>query len=87
MARPKEELHLIAELKEAIRDSGLSLNEIARQTGVSDPQLSRFMRGERSLTLGSAAKLFDFFELKVQRPPRRTADGGGAAPPPRRGKK
>jgi len=40
------ESSLIGILKETIRASGLSLNELWERTGVSNPQLSWFMRGE-----------------------------------------
>jgi len=48
---------LIGVLKDAIRDCGLSLPELSRRTGVSNPQLYRFMSGDRSLTLPAAEKL------------------------------
>lgn len=40
-------------LREAIEASGLALTELQRRTGVDRSQLSRFLRGERSLTLRS----------------------------------
>lgn len=82
MAHSAEEPRLIAALKQAVRESGLSLNELARQCGVSPPQLSRFMRDERSLTLDSAAKLFDYFGLGVvvKMPHQQPADEPPAAP-------
>lgn len=51
------------QLREAIRASEISLKELARRTGVDDGVLSRFMRGERSLTLDSVDKLGSEFEL------------------------
>ncbi len=57
MARKKEEPGLIEQIQTAIRRSGLSLNQIGRESGVAVPQLSRFMRGERTLTLPAAEKL------------------------------
>ena len=56
---------LIAVLQNAVKDSGLSLNQVAKDSGVSQGQLSRFVRGERMLSLVSAAKLFDYFGLTV----------------------
>ncbi len=56
---------LIAVLKEAVAGCGLSLNQLAKECGVSQPQLSRFMSGDRMLSLPSAAKLFEFFNLEV----------------------
>jgi plasmid maintenance system antidote protein VapI len=69
---PTEDSPLIGILKGAIRDSGLSLNELSKRCGVSNPQLSRFVRGERSLTLPAAEKLMVYFGLKV-------TDGAGKA--------
>jgi transcriptional regulator with XRE-family HTH domain len=56
---------LIGILKDAIRDSGISLNELSKRTGVSNPQISRFMRGDRSLTLPAAEKLVEYFGMKL----------------------
>jgi antitoxin component HigA of HigAB toxin-antitoxin module len=52
---------LIAVLKEAIQQCGLSLNELAKRSGVSRPQLSRFLSGRRGLNLDAAARLFTHF--------------------------
>ena len=38
-------------LRRAIVGSGLALNELARRTGISSAALSRFMRGERGISL------------------------------------
>jgi transcriptional regulator with XRE-family HTH domain len=66
MARkPPEELPLIAVIKEAVNNSGMSLTKLAEVCGVSQPQLSRFMAGQRTLTLNSAAKLFETLGLEV----------------------
>ncbi len=51
--------------RERIEKSGLSLCEIARQTGVSSAQLSRFMRGERGLRIPTAEKLADCLGLAL----------------------
>jgi transcriptional regulator with XRE-family HTH domain len=48
---------LVEQLRQAIRISGLSQRGLARITGISQGQLSRFMRGDRTLTLTVAAKL------------------------------
>jgi transcriptional regulator with XRE-family HTH domain len=56
---------LVGAIRQAVRKCGLSLNELSRRSGVSQPQLSRFMREERSLTLDSASKLIDCLPLRV----------------------
>jgi len=48
---------LIARLKDAIRGCGLSLNKLAKEADISNDQLSRFMRDERTLTLPIAEKV------------------------------
>ncbi|VTR97019.1 xre family transcriptional regulator : : HTH_3 [Gemmata massiliana] len=59
---------LIAILKDAVTQSGLSLNTIAKESGLSQSQLSRFVSGERTISLESAAKLFEYFGLRVVKP-------------------
>lgn len=56
---------LIAVIKAAVQQSGLSLNTIAKESGLSQSQLSRFVNNERTLTLESAAKLFTYLKLRV----------------------
>lgn len=48
---------LADKLRKAVRDSGESLNEIARATEVDSGRLSRFMRGERDLTFEAAERV------------------------------
>lgn len=49
----------------AIADSGLSLNELSRRTGVDPAALSRFMSGERGITLETFERLADEVRLRV----------------------
>jgi antitoxin component HigA of HigAB toxin-antitoxin module len=56
-ARPKETPDVAEQLRRAVAGCGRSLNQLARETGVHQAQLSRFLRKERSLTLTAAAKL------------------------------
>ncbi len=89
MAQPKRwGSDLEAIVKSAVEKSGLSLAELARQSGVSHPQLSRFMRGERTLTLTSATKLFEALGLEVVGADRPSVRPPKQEPvPPKRGKK
>jgi len=73
---------LEAILKQAIERSGLSLAELARRSGVSHPQLSRFMRSARTLTLSSASKLFACLGLEVSDPKPEAAKPRGEVAPP-----
>jgi hypothetical protein len=66
---------IVEALKAAIADSGQSLYQIANSTAaaghaVSHQQLSRFLRGERDLTLQSAAAVCGVLKL-VLKPKRR----------------
>jgi len=89
------------QLREALRKTGLSHHELARRSGVSQPVLSRFLNGQRSLTLPVAAKLCRALGLRlcsvdgdagpVETPsaPRgrpRKADAGQAEPTPEKRK-
>lgn len=67
-----EESDLISQLRRAIQESGLALAEIARRTNVDHSRLSRFVRGERTLTLPGAAKICELLGLRLvqERPPR-----------------
>jgi transcriptional regulator with XRE-family HTH domain len=55
-------------LKRAIADSGLSLYQISKDTGVSASVLTRFMNGERDIQLSTADKLAEFFSLQISIP-------------------
>ncbi len=67
------------QLRNAIRDSGLSLNHITRATGIANPILSRFMSGDpdkNDIRLQRTAdKLAEFFGLIL------IAKPGAASPP------
>jgi transcriptional regulator with XRE-family HTH domain len=60
-----EDSPLIGQLKSAIRDSGISLNELSKRCGVDHSQLSRFIRGERAISLAAAEKVMVYFGLSV----------------------
>jgi transcriptional regulator with XRE-family HTH domain len=67
---------LVEQLREAIRGSGRSLNQIGKAAGVGPNQLSRFMRGERTLTLPVAEKICDVLGLGLAPVERRRKKGG-----------
>ena len=60
---------VLKELKRMIQGSATSRYVIARESGVSAGQLSRFMAGERSLSLESVERLLRHFgyELTIRR--------------------
>ena len=59
------------ELRRAIQGGKLSQAELARGTGLSEGQVSRFLKGERGLSLESIDKLLDVLELEIVIRPRR----------------
>ena len=46
-----------AKLKKAVNASGMTQREVAEMAGLAQPQMSLFMNGHRSLSLGAASKL------------------------------
>lgn len=60
------------QLREAVRACG-SVYAVARDSGVNQSSLNRFMNGERDLRLTAVDKLANYFglELRPRRTPRR----------------
>ena len=58
-------LSLSEQLRRAIDGSGKSRYRIARDLGVSEPTLSRFMTGTRGLTLPVIDQLAAYLNLKL----------------------
>ncbi len=52
-------------VRRAIKESGMSVFALARASGVPQPVLSRFVRGERDITLGTLDKLATALHLEV----------------------
>jgi transcriptional regulator with XRE-family HTH domain len=67
-AKRAEPPGLSEQLRQAIRGCGQNLHELARKTGVSPSQLSRFLRQERSLQLRAAEKLCLHLRLSLTGP-------------------
>ena len=63
-------MSITEQLKEAIRNYG-SQYAVARDSGVSQPSIQRFMVGERDLYLATADKLCEFFGMHLTRPKRK----------------
>ena len=57
MSKRKGRRGLVDQLKQAIGNSGRSLNQLGRDAGIDPGRLSRFLRGERDLTLAAAEKI------------------------------
>jgi transcriptional regulator with XRE-family HTH domain len=56
---------MIEVLKQAIRGCGLPMYVLAERAGVTNGQLSRFMRGERTLRADTVEKLCKVLGLKL----------------------
>jgi plasmid maintenance system antidote protein VapI len=54
-------------LRQEVRESGESVNAVAKAAGVAQPVLYRFITGERDLTLETAQKLADHFGLELRK--------------------
>lgn len=54
------------QLRKAIADSEDSVSAIARAAGIPQPVLHRFAKGERDLTLTTAQRLIDYFDLELR---------------------
>ena len=52
-------------LRRAIQEAGVSYNELRRMAGVNQAQVSRFMLGERDLTLQVASRLCLFLGYEL----------------------
>ncbi|HOI37360.1 MAG TPA: helix-turn-helix domain-containing protein [Bacillota bacterium] len=53
-------------MKAAIARSGLSVFRLAKDSGVSQPVLCRFVNGQRGITLATAAKLVEALGLELR---------------------
>ena len=58
---------VVDQLRKAIEDSGESQIAIAEATGVNQGNLSKFMRGERSLSLETFAALCEYLKVDLAR--------------------
>jgi transcriptional regulator with XRE-family HTH domain len=91
MAKKTAQAPVAARLREAIQASGLSLNQLGQRAGIDHSRLSRFVRGERDLTLDSVDKLCQVLGLQLAPDPARPVAQDGDGPPrtkaaPKKGK-
>lgn len=70
MPIPKKGKNLLVEqLRTAIRESGLSVKQVAERAEIPQPVLSRFVSGDRdNLTLETTWKLCRLFGMKLTPP-------------------
>ena len=57
--------NIIDELLKAIANSGVTEYRVAKDSGVPQPVLNRFLRGERGISLQTAAKLCKYLNLHL----------------------
>ena len=62
---------LADELRAAIDDSGLTQYRIAKDTGISQPVINRFVNREREVSLETADKLLRYLGIELRRGKRR----------------
>jgi len=65
MPKKKQRPSLSAELRQAIERSGLSRYGIWQQTGIDQGSLSKFMDGERGLSIESIDKIAELLGLHI----------------------
>ena len=57
--------NIVDELREAILNSGQTEYRVAKESGVTQPIVNRFLRGERGISLETAAKLCKYLGLHL----------------------
>ncbi len=65
MGKKGEAPTLTDQLREAIQQSGQSLNQLGKQCGVDSARLSRFLRGERGLSLEAVDAIARVLHLRL----------------------
>lgn len=59
---------LAEQLRQAAHSSGLTAYRIAKETGITEPTIGRFMRGETTLSLDNAEKVMNLLGFQVVPP-------------------
>ena len=74
--RRRQKTDLAAQLRRAIRESGLTPYRVATDADVDRSIMTRFVNGDRGLTLDTASRICDVLNLEL-RPVRRGKRKGG----------
>ena len=71
-------MNMTEQVRTAITKSGMTQAELARETGLTKGALSRFMSGERDMTLRTLHRIAPYIGVRliVTRPKRRRKAGG-----------
>ncbi len=59
-------MNVIDQLRKVIEDSGESQVSISEATGINQGNLSKFLSGERGLSVDNFALLCSYFKLKLR---------------------
>ena len=65
MPKKKQRTSLSDELRQAVEQSGLSRYSVWQQTGIDQGTMSKFMAGDRGLSIESIDKLADLLGLHI----------------------
>lgn len=65
---------LLAQLREAIKASGVTRYRIAKDLGMSESQLSRLMTGEQRLSIPAAERLAEYLGYTIELRPEGRGD-------------
>jgi hypothetical protein len=63
-------MSLTAQLRTAIKNSGLSLYRIAKDSGIPYAVLQRFANADKQIKADAADKLADYFGMRLTKPRR-----------------
>lgn len=66
---------MIEQVKQALEASGKTRYRVAKESGISQGQLSRLVSGERGLTVDTLEKLADCLGLEIVIRPKRRRKG------------
>ena len=61
----KQQNKLTDQLRQVIKDCGLTRYEIAKQTGIDESALAKFYNGHRGLSMEALNALGEFLELTI----------------------
>lgn len=62
----RSRLSLADTLKQAVADTGMSVNAVASQSGVPQAGLQRFLKGQRGINLDTAERLCTYLQLELR---------------------
>jgi len=63
-----DQADLAEQLRDAIRESGYSINSLANVWGIPQPVLSRFVSGQRGIGMDNANKIAAAFGMRLTKP-------------------